>query len=218
MNHRTFDDLESEKRERIIAAAMNEFTRHSFEQASTNRIVQEAQIGKGTLFYHFPTKQALFDYCVEWGLDFIASHYVDELRSLNGDFIHRYYQAAEVKMQLYTSYPHVFNFLDALMIRGDDILSDNQKARITATYTHAQTLLQNNLDTSPFRQDIPEAYVRQMIHWCMDGFQNQLMQRLQARDLSTLDTDPLWAEFSSFLDILRVVFYDRENPSGKQSK
>ena len=51
-----FNSLDEEKRQKILDAALMEFAEHGYEKASTNRIVKEAGIGKGMLFYYFKSK------------------------------------------------------------------------------------------------------------------------------------------------------------------
>jgi TetR/AcrR family transcriptional regulator len=65
----TFAQLKTEKQQRIINAAWEEFSQKGFELASTNQIVKKAKIGKGMLFHYFNNKKELFlflcDYCFE---------------------------------------------------------------------------------------------------------------------------------------------------------
>lgn len=46
-----FINLEAEKRERIINAALKEFAQKGYDKASTNEIIKEAGISKGSLFF-----------------------------------------------------------------------------------------------------------------------------------------------------------------------
>jgi AcrR family transcriptional regulator len=50
--------MEPEKRERVINAALMEF-RHGFEHTSTDAIVREAGISKGLLYHYFGTNTRL---------------------------------------------------------------------------------------------------------------------------------------------------------------
>ena len=52
--------MEPEKRERIINAAINEFTKKGYRNASTNEIVKEAGISKGLIFHYFKNKKQLY--------------------------------------------------------------------------------------------------------------------------------------------------------------
>ena len=64
-----FDKLSPEKRERILVVAAQEFARYGYEDASINRILEQAQMSKGAAYYYFEDKVDLFctvvRYCSE---------------------------------------------------------------------------------------------------------------------------------------------------------
>jgi len=64
-----FYKLSLEKRERLMEVAAQEFTRHGFEDASINRILEAVQMSKGAAYYYFEDKVDLFftvvQYCSE---------------------------------------------------------------------------------------------------------------------------------------------------------
>ena len=68
----TFHNLPPQRQQRVLDAAMREFTTHGYEAASTNRIVAELGIAKGTLFKYARTKVALYLYLYEQVLTEIA--------------------------------------------------------------------------------------------------------------------------------------------------
>ena len=49
-----------EKKEEVLEAALNEFIEADYEKASLNRIIKNAGISKGTFYYHFENKEALY--------------------------------------------------------------------------------------------------------------------------------------------------------------
>ena len=51
----------SDKRERILAAALRLFTSHGFHGTPTSQISEEARVSTGTLFHYFPNKNTLID-------------------------------------------------------------------------------------------------------------------------------------------------------------
>lgn len=59
--------LLSSKKEKIILAAISEFAKDGFEKASIDAIALKAKVAKGTVFYHFKTKQELFEEIVSEG-------------------------------------------------------------------------------------------------------------------------------------------------------
>ena len=62
MPKQTFLNLAEEKRETIINAAVDEFAQYGLENASTNRIVENSGISKGSFYQYFEDKQDVFMY------------------------------------------------------------------------------------------------------------------------------------------------------------
>jgi len=48
------------KKEQLLAAAINEFGKHRFEDASLNRILQKAKVSKGLFYHYYENKDALY--------------------------------------------------------------------------------------------------------------------------------------------------------------
>jgi AcrR family transcriptional regulator len=63
-----FQNLEPERRERLLAAAGVEFAEHGFASASVNRILDRAGLSKGVLYYYFEDKSDLFRTTLERAL------------------------------------------------------------------------------------------------------------------------------------------------------
>ncbi len=61
----TFLNLDEEKRQRILTAALEEFSAQPYESASLNRIVAQAGIPKGSLYQYFADKKDLYLYLIE---------------------------------------------------------------------------------------------------------------------------------------------------------
>jgi AcrR family transcriptional regulator len=60
MPKQTFHNLPEEKRGKIINAAIEEFAEYGLENASTNRIVANSGIAKGSFYQYFEDKQDVF--------------------------------------------------------------------------------------------------------------------------------------------------------------
>ena len=61
----TFYRLPEEKRDRLIRAAWDEFTRNPFFEVSINRIIHAAGISRGSFYQYFSGKDDLFSYLLE---------------------------------------------------------------------------------------------------------------------------------------------------------
>lgn len=64
---------QNETRERIFRAAMQLFAEKGFENTTVAEITEAADIGKGTFFTYFPTKEAIFRQPGQLALEAIAS-------------------------------------------------------------------------------------------------------------------------------------------------
>jgi AcrR family transcriptional regulator len=62
MPKQTFFNLPADKRETIVNAAVDEFAEYGLENASTNRIVKNSGIAKGSFYQYFEDKQDVFMY------------------------------------------------------------------------------------------------------------------------------------------------------------
>lgn len=75
MPKKTFFNVSDEKRRRIVDAALQEFAAHSFNEASTNRIIKNAGIPKGSFYQYFKNKEDLYLYF----LDEVSKEFTDPL-------------------------------------------------------------------------------------------------------------------------------------------
>lgn len=55
-----FEKLPEEKQRRILETAAREFIEHGYEKASLNRIIESAEISKGSMYYYFHDKAHLY--------------------------------------------------------------------------------------------------------------------------------------------------------------
>jgi len=69
----TFDNLDPQKRGRVLEESLQEFAEHGYHQASVNRIVGRLGIAKGSLFQYFGSKEGLFRH--------LFSRAVDEIKA-----------------------------------------------------------------------------------------------------------------------------------------
>jgi TetR/AcrR family transcriptional regulator len=202
-----FSKLDPAKQEQIRKAALREFAREGYERASTNNIVKEAGIAKGTLFYYFRNKQALFDYLVKYVINYVETEYLERVDFSEPDFLARYWKAAQIKLESYLCDKEAFEFLGAMYLRQEN---QTLLQQLDALYQDAMGRMLSDLNTSLFRTDITVEYAMKIATWAMEGYQSELQARLQGQDLSTLNMKPYWDEFSEFLQVLRILLYKKQ--------
>jgi len=65
MPKQTFFNLEKAKKQRIITAAVKEFAAYPYLKTSINRIIEQADISKGSFYQYFNNKKDLYKYIIE---------------------------------------------------------------------------------------------------------------------------------------------------------
>lgn len=60
MPTKRFENLDPEVKNRLLSAAAGEFADHGFNEASLNRIIQIANVSKGSFYYYFEDKVDLY--------------------------------------------------------------------------------------------------------------------------------------------------------------
>jgi len=206
-----FHSLEEEKKTRIINAAMEEFAEKGFKRASTNAIVERAGIGKGMLFYYFGSKDELFDFLVEYTIEFGKSHYLRDLSySETGDFLERCIKLTEIKRKVLNDFPVVTKFMESLYLPGNDEQFKKFQIYVEEIYNSVRKNLYDNLDYSLFREDIDPQNTVKYIKWLMDTYEADLMSRLKSGKFDATDETILaneWNRYYTFVEDLRKIFY-----------
>jgi AcrR family transcriptional regulator len=65
----------TDTRGEILKAALNIFSQNNYHTASMTMIAKEAGVSKGTLYWHFDSKEELFRELLLSGLDMFSSHF-----------------------------------------------------------------------------------------------------------------------------------------------
>lgn len=106
-----FEQLDEEKKKRIINAALKEFATNGFNKASTNIIVKEAGISKGLIFHYFESKVNLYVYLFDYCSQLISKELDGTVDFENGDILERIQDIIAKKMYLIQKYPNIFEFI-----------------------------------------------------------------------------------------------------------
>ena len=108
MPKQTFYNLPEEKRETIFNAAVEEFAEYGLENASTNRIVKNSGIAKGSFYQYFEDKQDVFmhmlDVIEKKELEFFKNQHPPDH---NMDVFHYYSWMIKKGMEFGLSHPRM---------------------------------------------------------------------------------------------------------------
>ncbi len=105
------------RRQKLLDAALEEFSQYSFDEASVNRILKTAGISKGVFYYHFKDKAALY-ICIVEETSRIKKEFIAEEMSMEefegADIFNRFRLQAQVGIRFAKMYPKYRQFAEMI--------------------------------------------------------------------------------------------------------
>jgi len=205
----TFHNVEPDKQQRIIEVAMKHFAEAGYKDASTNKMVKEAGIGKGMLFYYFKTKYDLYIYLVHYSLDVMEQEFFHQVDLSEGDFIERMYKIAKQKMYVFKRHPYLMTFLQTVLLyrHEDKPLPTELVKRYDRLVKEGMQKIYQNIDVSYFKEQMDAEKAMRLIEWSISGYQQTLTEQLKQQVLTEELIDQYWDNFYGYLAVLKQAYY-----------
>lgn len=205
MNDR-FELLDEEKRQRILNAAMAEFSANGYDHASTNAIVEQAGIAKGLLFHYFKSKKKLFVYLYNYCIDIVLNEVYASDAMQETDFFVKMRKGSRAKLSLLQKYPQMFKFTGAAYVDESHEIRPELEQRNRELIDAASRQFLGNIDQSKFRPglDIPRAI--NVMMWSLEGMTNQYLLRLKLTG-AEFSVDEAVQESERYLQMFQELFY-----------
>ncbi|MCL2634516.1 MAG: TetR/AcrR family transcriptional regulator [Oscillospiraceae bacterium] len=202
-------DMDEEKRNRVINAAMKEFSK-GFKHASTDEIVKEAGISKGLLFHYFGSKEKLYEFILLDTIDIMKNNYFDLINFELTDILDRIWQMSLLKMDLSQKYPLLFDFAAAAYMNEQE----NPGGKFNEMYKEIQASVAmnafKNIDTSIFKDDIEPQKIINIIWWTLMGYANAQVDRTKSISSYKSEYERYLSEMEEYFNIFRKIFYKEE--------
>lgn len=198
--------MEEEKRQRILSAAMDEFSK-GYKSASTDEIVRQAGISKGLLFHYFGTKKGLYVFLIEYALDQLVHEYAEVINMAQPDPLERIWQMSLLKRDLCGRYPNIFNFLTAAFYSGKDEPTNDFSLRFTALREEIYMALYEKIDESLLREGLDKVMASNIIRWTLNGLSDQMTNDRRPFHEMSAEFDRYLEETKRYLDLLRQLLY-----------
>lgn len=174
MPTKLFNELPEEKKQRITQAALEEFAANRFDNASTNTIVKNCDISKGSLFKYFENKEDLYFYLVDTVAAKMAQETEGKIKDLPEDVFERIAAYSAIEISYYTEHPAEGKLLMNLASERDNNISDKIASRYgdRSRDIYGQLIEGTGLDKS--RSDI--------LKWVLEGFNKEFLEKGGGRD------------------------------------
>ncbi len=198
MKVKTFD----RKRE-LLEAALNEFIEKSYEEASLNNIIKNAGISKGTFYYHFRDKEALYlsllQDAVDAKLEFLERKLKNYIHDENLNVFENLKLQARFGVAFATEHPNYY--LLGLMLhreKGNKIYDAAMKMFDMTADSYYENLLEKAMEQGDFRSGVSIEFVKKIIMHLL--FRSDEIFGLKREDI---DFDQLVPGFDELIDFMQ---------------
>ncbi|HEY9060703.1 MAG TPA: TetR/AcrR family transcriptional regulator [Pseudobacteroides sp.] len=200
--------LEQEKRDRIINAAIMEFAKKGYEDASTNEIVKSAGISKGLLFHYFKNKKSLFLFMYDYSIEVLSKELYSKMHLDESDIFKSLRQIFILKYDVLKKYPGMYDFLVSAINEKSNEIKNEIGNRYEELYKGGMKMLFESFDFSKFKDDADAIKSIKVIRWSLEGLIKDLGYDTTTLYSTTKDQfDKILAEVDSYMELLRKCFY-----------
>jgi len=198
--------MEPEKRDRVINAAMKEFSK-GFKSACTDTIVREAGISKGLLFHYFGTKDGLYSFILQNACEMIHSEYLTLIDLKQQDIIEKLWQMTLLKMDLSYKHPALFAFLAKAYVD----LQENPNAEFSGYFEKTKAIAVEkalaDIDASLFKDDIDPKKAANIVMWTLNGYSTSQIDAAMRIEDYQKEYDRYLSEIKDYIGILKKTMY-----------
>ncbi|UKS25413.1 TetR/AcrR family transcriptional regulator [Paenibacillus sp. HWE-109] len=213
MNIDRFERLPQQKKENIFQACLSEFATYGFDAASTNRIVKEAGIPKGSLFQYFGDKESLFLYVYRRVRQEKEQHLKDSSKDMPSDFLEAVLQILVINLEFFKIRPTCAQFMSVVArLRMHPLHHKIQEIGQQEDFRNNRKIL-SALPRDQIRDDIDLEDVLQLIS-ALAGPLDQRIEELVVANDGNLDViyqgiTEIVQDFRKFFTILRHGIYKK---------
>lgn len=202
-----FFNLDTDKQDRILNAAIKEFAQRGFKDASTNEIVKEANISKGLLFHYFSNKKKLFLFLFDYGLELGMKEIYSKIDMDEEDLFIRLRQVSMAKMELLRKHPELIDFFQTAFFEDSNEVKEEIQKRIKANSAMGFSKVLDGIDMSRFKEGIDIQKAVNIITWTFEGFAKAELDKRKLLSPQQVDYTSMFAEGDMYIEILKNCFY-----------
>ena len=206
-----FKNIEDEKRDRIINAALAEFAKNGYKKASTNEIVKNAEISRGLLYHYFKDKKELYDVLLKYSIETFKNKLDTRIDWSESDIFERIKQITFIKIELSKIYPDLFNFMVTMFTMDKTVQTlEEAYALYEKMGINIQELFSKvyyeNIDFSKFREPDKIQINMNILRWTIEKWSEEILNRTD-NAFTADDMETFGKEIDQYLDALKKAFY-----------
>ncbi|MDD6468049.1 MAG: TetR/AcrR family transcriptional regulator [Erysipelotrichaceae bacterium] len=102
-------------RQKILDAALHEFSTRGYEGASLNNACTEFNVSKGIIYHYFKDKDEIYLQCVKMCFESLTQYLLEQSKGWKQDLM--IYEYFDKRMEFFTKYPNYYGIFVGLLIQ-----------------------------------------------------------------------------------------------------
>jgi len=195
-----------ERREELLEAALDEFTAKSYEEASLNNIIKNAGISKGTFYYHFQDKQALYLTLIQSMADAKVEFVKSKMQDYHGSGDLDLFESLKLQARIATEFAktHPKYYLFALMFlkeKGNKIYETARHMLGDTSEKYFEELIEKAVLQGEIRPEISKTFAIKVMSYLFTRYDEIL--DLDIKGNARVDFDHVLNEMDRLIDFMR---------------
>ena len=204
----TFFNLPEEKKKRVINAAVDEFAQNGYTKSSITRMVNKAEIAKGSFYQYFEDKEDLYRHILKKAVEKKFKYVQKELNDYEGDDFFEYWRRLNIAGLKYAE-----DNIKLAEVASDIVKNKDQKfyRSIIDEYKNLgegmfERLLKKAVEAGQVRKDINITYTAGLLYRASFFITDYFFEK---KDIKQLD------EFIPLIDnLIEIIQYGIKKEGG----
>lgn len=208
MPKETFFNLDEEKQEKVMRAAISQFMKNGFEKGNIGEIAKSAGVAKGSIYQYFENKKELFLYSVQWATEFTAKKYSKYmcLGDNNTNLFHFVYENSKNVWKHLSEEREIIIFIQDVFLGKYSNLTDQSMERMMKiSDEHILKLIRDGKKNGSIRKDIDDNIILIFLNGTSLKYKEHIMNkaRMYGEDIIDEDFKKIEKELLDFLELLK---------------
>lgn len=179
MPAKLFFKLDDDKQRKIVNAGISEFSTFGFSNSSTNRIVKQSGISKGSLFKYFSNKEDLFFYLLDNVTTELCNDLEKSAAGFSRDLFQRVMEYSTAEFFWYLQNPEKYGFIMMSFTQTEAEIYSKVMERYGKKEQDIYYRLLKAVDTDHFRGKRETTI--DILKWFLKGFNEDFIKKTHVR-------------------------------------
>ena len=204
-----FLNLEAEKQNRIIQAAITEFAQNTYVNASTNRIVKACGISKGSLFKYFTDKEDLYFFLLDTVMWEMLRDIESDVENLSTELFQRIIDYSALEISWYIKNPDKGRLIMSAVTEKDEEICSRMAERYGVRGENIYYELLADIEGKNLK--IAKEKIAELLKWVLEGFNETFLKKADIKKESFEQLKENYIqELSNYIEILKTGFIERK--------